>query len=412
MKREIVCWQKYFIFILLIPFSLVVIRLIAFQAGEEFQVNTDPDGDQECPAIAMNEKGNFVITWVSSAGLGAEVFAQRFNAKGEAKGKEFQVNTYTHGAQQDPALAMDEKGNFVITWQSEGQDGHAWGVFAQRFNKRGEALGEEFQVNTTTLSHQSFPAIAMDEKGNFVITWVSHNQEFGGSANGIFAQRYNRKGKAMGEEFQVNTYTKSDQYDPTIAMDEKGNFVITWASYGQDGSDWGVFAQRFNNKGHPIGSGFQVNTYTKWYQWHPAIAMDRKGRFVITWSSEGQDGSSYGIFAQRFYKNGVTVGSEFQVNTYTKNSQDYPAVSMDNRGNFVVVWESKGQDGSGTGIFAQLFNRNGEPVGSEFQVNTYTKNTQDYPEVAMYGKWNFIVNWVSEDQDGSGLGVFAKMFQK
>jgi len=215
-----------------------------------------------------------------------------------------------------------------------------------------------------------------------------------------------------GEEFQVNTYTDRDQDRPAIAMDEKGNFVITWASYEQDGSAWGVFAQMYNKKGKAIGTEFLVNTYTKWYQWHPAIAMDSKGNFVITWSSEGQDGSSYGVFAQRFNKNGEAVGTEFQVNTYTKNRQDYPAVSMDNKRNFVIGWESKGQDGSGTGIFAQRFNRKGQPIGTEFQVNTYTKSLQALPSIAMKEKDNFIVTWVSDGQDGWGWGVFAKIFQK
>jgi hypothetical protein len=411
MKRKNVSWQKYFIVILLIPFSLVVIRLIAFQAGEEFQVNTYTNADHWDPAVAMDEKGNFVITWATSDfhSFYYNVLARRFNSEGKAIATEFQVNTYINHWQDSPAIAMHKKGNFVITWQSFAQDGSGLGVFAKRFNRKGKAKGKEFQVNTYTHWHQQYPSIAMDEKGNFVIIWLDGGD---GSGYGVFAQRFNRKGKAKGKEFQVNTYTASDQQYPSIAMDEKGNFVITWESYGQDGSDWGVFAQRFNSEGEAIGKEFQVNTYTKWYQWHPAIAMDNKGNFVITWSSEEQDGSSYGIFAQRFNKNGEAVGAEFQVNTYTKISQDYPAVAMDNRGNFVIVWESKRQDGSGIGIFAQRFNRKGQPIGTEFQVNTYTKNNQDHPAVAMDEKGNFIVTWVSDDPYGSDRGVFAKMFQK
>jgi len=411
MKRENMCWQKYFIFILLIPFSLIVIRLIAFQAGEEFQVNTYTEWIKDRPAIAMDEEGNFVITWVTwEFYSGSEVFARRFNSKGKAIATEFHVNTYINYWQDSPAIAMHKKGNFVITWQSYPQDGSGYGVFAQRFNSKGKAKGREFQINTYNEGDQQYPSIAMDEKGNFVITWRSWEQD--GSDWGVFAQRFNSKGKAKGKEFQVNTYNESTLQYPSIAMDEKGNFVITWESWLQDGSDWGVFAQRFNKNGEAVGTEFQVNTYTKWYQWHPAIAMDKKGNFVITWSSEGQDGSSYGVFAQRFNKNGVAVGAEFQVNTHTKISQDHPAVAMDNRGNFVIVWESKRQDGSGTGIFAQRFNRKGEAVGTEFQVNIYAKNNQDHPAVAMHEKGNFIVTWVSDDQYGSGRIIFARMFQK
>ena len=51
-----------------------------------------------------------------------------------------------------------------------------------------------------------------------------------------------------GEEFQVNTYFSSAQDHPAVAMDEKGNFVITWESEGQDGDGMGVFAKMYKNK--------------------------------------------------------------------------------------------------------------------------------------------------------------------
>ena len=38
--------------------------------------------------------------------------------------------------------------------------------------------------------------------------------------------------------------------------------VITWSSYGQDGSQSGVLAQRYNAAGVAEGGEFQVNSYT------------------------------------------------------------------------------------------------------------------------------------------------------
>ena len=88
-------------------------------------------------------------------------------------------------------------------------------------------------------------------------------------------------------------------------MDAGGNFVITWTSGGpQDGSGWGVFAQRYDSSGTAVGGEFQVNTYTTANQHHPTVAMDVDGDFVITWTSDGQDVPSHccdrGVFAQRF----------------------------------------------------------------------------------------------------------------
>ena len=105
----------------------------------------------------------------------------------------------------------------------------------------------------------------------------------------------------------------------------------------------------------PVGSEFRVNTYTTSGQRYPSVAMDSDGDFVVSWQSLGQDGSSYGIYAQRYDNAGVAQGAEFRVNTYTTSQQFYPSVAMDNDGDFVVSWQSFEQDGSNDGIYAQRY---------------------------------------------------------
>lgn len=398
--------------VILILFSLAVLRLIAFQPGKEFQVNTHTIGDQRHPCVGMDAKGNFVITWQSENQDGSRegIFAQRFNKKGKTLGKEFQVNTETYLYQWSPAIAMDTNGNFVITWES--RDQYPWHrILAQRFNKQGKPLGKEFQVNTYNSYDQRSPAIAMDPNGNFVITWSSYLSD--NSATGISAQRFNKKGKALGKEFQVNTYWIDWQGRPSIAIAKNGNFVITWQSNEQDDSGKEIYAQRYKRYGKAIGPEFRVNTYTQFDQEIPKIAMDEKGNFVIVWQCYGQDTQWYkGIFAQRFNKNGKALGKEFQVNTYTELNQEDPVIAMDRRGNFVIVWNSDEQDGSDWGIYAQRYDRNGKAIGSEFRVNTHTKNMQLFPTVVMDKMGNFVVAWDSLKQDGSAMGIFAKMFKK
>ncbi len=84
---------------------------------------------------------------------------------------------------------------------------------------------------------------AMDPDGNSVIAWNSYGQD--GSSHGVFAQGFANTGTRVGDEFRVNTFTDKDQAWPFVAMDPHGNFVVTWNSYEQDGSGWGVYEQRF-----------------------------------------------------------------------------------------------------------------------------------------------------------------------
>jgi hypothetical protein len=69
-------------------------------------------------------------------------------------------------------------------------------------------------------------------------------------------------GMPVGPEFQINTYTTSGQHRPVVASDSAGNFVVAWDSAFQDGSFYGIYAQRFDSTGTPLSAEFRVNSYT------------------------------------------------------------------------------------------------------------------------------------------------------
>ncbi len=320
-------------------------------------------------------------------------------------GGEFQVNTYTTDGQYSSAVAADADGDFVVVWTSR-QDGDAYGVFGRRYTSAGAPVGGEFQVNTHTTSTQTQPAVAAAADGDFVVVWNSFYQD--GSDTGVFGQRFTSAGAAVGGEFQVNTYTTDAQYSPQVAADADGDFVVVWPSLGQDGNVSGAFGQRYTSAGAPLGGEFQVNTYTTGRQFLPAVAADTDGDFVVVWTSD-HDGDR-DVFGQRYTSAGATTGAEFEVNTYTTNNQFDGAVAADADGDFVVVWTSDdGQDGNNHGVFGQRYTSAGVTVGGEFQVNTYTTGRQFLPAVAADTDGDFVVVWTS-DHDGDYYGVFGQRY--
>jgi len=104
------------------------------------------------------------------------------------------------------------------------------------------------------------------------------------------------------------------------------------------------------------------------------------------------------------------IGSEFQVNTYKENDQGYSSIINLSSGNFVVIWESGGQDGSEGGVYGQIFTNAGVKSGNEFLVNTYITDDQWSPSIASLTNGNFVVTWSSNGQDGSGVGVYGQIF--
>jgi hypothetical protein len=53
-------------------------------------------------------------------------------------------------------------------------------------------------------------------------------------------------GNPLGGEIRANTYTTEDQSGAAIAALPGGGYVVAWRSFGQDGSEYGVYLQRFN----------------------------------------------------------------------------------------------------------------------------------------------------------------------
>jgi hypothetical protein len=322
-------------------------------------------------------------------------------------GPEFLVNSYTTGGQEDPDIAASGFGGFVVVWHGDNPDESSSGISGQRYDSAGLSIGGEFQVNSYTTDSQYEAAVAMHRSGGFVVAWTSYGQD--GSNAGVFARRFDETGAPVGVDFQVNGYTTGTQYDPDVAIADSGDFVIVWSSRDQYGTDNSVMGRRFDRGGLPVGGEFQIDTQTSSGQYFPQVAMRPSGHFVVVWESNPFDGDGYGIAVRMFSSNGTPDGPEFQANTYTTGDQGEPAIAMQGDGTFLVVWDGDDQDGSEDGVFSQLFDLNGLPIGSELQVNTYTTSQQDDPRVAADTSGEFVVTWPSYPQDASGSAVIGQL---
>ena len=375
-------------------------------AGFDYLVS-DGNGGSDTASVSID-----VTPVVDAPTVSASDVTARGGSSGEViitGGAEFGVNSTTVNNQQLSNVITLEDGGFVITWQSMGQDGSSWGVFGQRYDAAGNTLGNEFQVNTHTADYQQVASGTALHDGGFVITWFSNNQD--GSQAGVYGQRYDSDGNTTGGEFQINTYTDQWQNQPSIETLNNGDFIVTWHSNFQDGSFSGVFAQRFDATANKIGGEFQINQVTYEDQTDPDISALADGGYIVTWRSYQQDGSQGGIFARRYDANDNPVGNEFQVNTHTNSEQGATTVSALSEGGFVITWSSAYQDGSDYGIYAQQFDANGNAVGSEFLVNAaFTAGTQIISDVEGLADGGFVISWQSWMQDGSKAALMARRY--
>ena len=266
-------------------------------------------------SVARDVDGDFVVTWSAwNSTTNWDVYAQQFNAAGQAVGNTFRVNSTTTDVQRYSSVALDADGDFVVTWQSNLQDGSGFGIYAQTFSAEGEKLGgtDEIQdiyfmdgftgtfrlswdddnnpltpnkvtapITSTGNATASVDAIqsaltaigadvkvvgqrvtyvSVEFKGasggkNVAPLSVTDVHKTGGDANAQILVDTSTEGKSG--EFLVNDTKIGDQIYPDVAIDDSGSFVITWTSYGQDGDN--AIQSNIYAKQYPSGSPVWVS---------------------------------------------------------------------------------------------------------------------------------------------------------
>ncbi|MGD9897748.1 MAG: Ig-like domain-containing protein, partial [Calditrichaceae bacterium] len=403
--------------ILILTLFLGNIAFAQTKYGNELLVNTTTTLNQRNPDIAVDKQGNYVIVWEDQ--LNEEnygIYGQRYSTNGNKIGTEFQINTYTTLDQKNASVSMDSLGNFVVVWQSADQDGSGPGIYGQRFNSSGSKSGTEFIVNDTTLYQQINPDVAMDDLGNFVVVWESNHATTGLDSfpYRAYGQRFNSTGSKNGIQFSVDASAVS--YDvfhpivPKVDLANDGSFVAVWTSWSTNGLAGDIYGQRFDTNGNKAGGQFPVNTTTNASQRYPDIALDKSKNFWVVWQSYQLGPQD--VFGQRFNSTGTKVGSEFKINTYdNSNDQEFPSISSGGDDVFVATWQSADQDDSSRAVVAQRYHSDGTTFGPEFQANTYWYDDQISPAVAVDKNGDFAIVWQSNLQDGSGNGVYAQLFK-
>jgi hypothetical protein len=200
-------------------------------------IDTSLDPLQNDPVVAIYEDGSFVVAWEERNLSGYEIHARRYGTNGNPLRSPFRVNANSQTGTYNPAIARTPDGGFLVAWEGSNNND----IFVRRFDDNGVPQTGEILVNTFIPNAQNSPAIAVDNFGNFVVVWDSEDQDQ--SEEGIYARRFQADGTPLSEELLVNTTTLDSQYNPDIAMRPNGDFVVTWTGDSNNGSD--IYAQQF-----------------------------------------------------------------------------------------------------------------------------------------------------------------------
>ncbi|MGD9723823.1 MAG: hypothetical protein AB7O59_04270 [Pirellulales bacterium] len=307
-------------------------------------------------------------------------------------------------ADQSGSVAILSSGDQVVVYSGRGP-GDTSGVFARVLDGTATPKGATFRVNTTIAGEQAEPTVVAIDAG-FVVAWSGRGS---GDRQGVFARRFDAAGNGLGDEMLVNTTVVGNQSQPAIAAADDGRFVVAWCGNGPTDLE-GVYLRVFAADGTALSPQVLVNSETRPMQTSPSIAISQDRQVLISWSSRGQDGSGWGIYTRRFSLDAQATSAESLVNTNTVSDQKYPAAAFGPNNDAVIAWSSRSSASDDFDIVAQRFAANRDPIGVETAINDTVSGSQIHPQVATTPSGASLIVWTSTLQDGSGLGVFARAF--
>jgi hypothetical protein len=236
-------------------------------------------------------------------------------------------------------VAVNNRGDVLVTWESEGQDGDGKGIYAQRYTPLGIRVGGEIAVNQNIKWNQSAPVIITLTGGRFLIAWMGETDE-GITTVGTPVMRshvvgriYDRQGNALGNEFRLDD-GQALCSQPRLVAKDNGGFVVAWAQRDEDimSNQLDVYLRNFNEDGLPQGASKRQNNYTKGIQRNIGLA-NAGNEVLMVWDCEAKDGSSSEVHGRL-----VSGGAEFRVNTKVIYQQRMVTASGSGNGRAIVLW--------------------------------------------------------------------------
>ena len=394
--------------------------------GADYQVNTNTLDDQYLPDVAVTEDGRFLVVWQSDSSAGDDVSntsiqGRFFGLDGNPAGGDFQVNTYTSGAQRKPAVAADPAGGFVVVWE---QSGAYPKIMGQRISADGLALGGEFQVDSvddyTYISRLADPDVAYSGPGDFMVVW-SYFEDTGGG-QGVLFRRIHGRSYDPGGAVTPGLLFEATSCDlisldcdavktPVIAGNSAGELLVSWnrENFDLGGNDFdAIVTRRFSATGQPQAAEQLVVNLDGIDVANPAIAH-RDDRFLLVWESGdvgGMDGSGFGIRGRQLADDGTPVGVELEINSTTTGDQLLPAVAAEpsSPGAFLVAWQDDGV--LPALVRGQRMAADGGPVGAELGIAQSMPGDQQRPALAAgIAVWD---SAGSGGDDSSGISIQAR----
>ena len=341
------------------------------QQTRQFTINTLTKGQQRHPDVAMDKDGNFVVVWEDDYGSDGyyQIYMRGFDAQGRERFGYKTVNSLADNQQYWPVVAMAPDGNFVVAWEDYSDNETKPQIFIRGFNPDGTERFHDRNTRDSVEGSRRRPDIAMAGDGSFVVTWEDDSGDDGYYQ--IHARAFNADGTPKTDRFAVNSVDTGQQFMPSIAMNDAGDFYVTYYDESDGPENPQIKARGFDASKKEIFKDQVISVgYTIDMSAAPTVCLADDRSAVFGWRalSAYKYADSYididgDIYRVRANKDGNLITNADgkpvidRVNVVRGGEQSSPDVACSADGRYVFVFSDDDDTNGITDIFGRGYNR-------------------------------------------------------
>jgi hypothetical protein len=243
----------------------------------------------------LGTSGNFVVTWQRQRDDGTwEPRARLYGPDGQPKvngvtgdAGDFLVPDTSLNNDGVPSVVALDGGGFAIVWLRAYDALVDVDVFARVYDAGATPLSGEI-IGSNAVGDQAAdvaPGVAATAGGGFVVTWQLVASS-GQPMLPVLMRLFDAAGASLSDKLAVVDSTSPGvRVNPQAAVRDDGTIGVVWSDCGSkgDGSDCGLWLQRLDVGGLPVGPKVVANTTLTAVQATPAIAALGEG-FLVAWT--------------------------------------------------------------------------------------------------------------------------------
>jgi hypothetical protein len=345
-------------------------------------------GASECPAVAVNASGHIHVVWQDKTPGNYEIYYKKSTDGGASWTANVKLTTNT-GASKNPAIAVDNSGYLHVVWQDD-TPGNAEIYYRKSTN--GGATWSTAARLTSTAGASECPAAAVDSAGHIHVVWQDSTT---GNAE-IYYKRSTNGGANWTANVRFTTNAGASK-NPAIAIDPSGYLHVVWQDDTPGNAD--IYYKRSTNGGASWSANSKLTSNSGASEC-PAIAVSSAGYLHVVW----QDSTPGN--AEIYYKKSVNSGGTWSASTrltWTGGVSKNAAIGIDSSNYLHLLWQDF------TPGNAEIYYKNSTNGGAAWGANqrlTYTAGNSMDPSVAADAAGHVYAAW--DDATPGNTEIYAR----